>query len=272
VLPKSEAEKRGAVMTFGEKYGDVVRVVEMGGYSSEFCGGTHVARTGDIAGFLIQKESSPGAGNRRIEAVAGEAALKTLRQKLAELEELLTSAGGADAEKFSSRLQALSSAKVTAGSISSLWRSALALAADLQQHLTELRKQRKKQEVSASGAESGAVAETVVASIQIAPGGLRFAAYEAAGLSVGDLKALADKLRERDADALYLLFSPAEGESVFVIAASQAYAAGRQLQLNAVLKAAPADLGLSGGGKPEMIQGKMRATSAQVTDYFTGKA
>ncbi|AFM13218.1 alanine--tRNA ligase [Turneriella parva] len=272
VLPKSEAEKRGAVMTFGEKYGDVVRVVEMGGFSSEFCGGTHVARTGDIAGFLIQKESSPGAGNRRIEAVAGEAAVKTLRQKIAEIEELLTAAGPADAGKFSSRLQALDTAKVTAGSISSLWRSALALAADVQQHLSELRKQRKKQEVASSGAESGAIAEAVVASLQTAPGGLRFALYDAAGQTVGDLKALADKVRERDADALYLLFSSAGDESVFVIAASQAYAAARQLQLNALLKAAPAKLGLSGGGKPEMIQGKMRSTAAQVTEYFTGKA
>ena len=79
VLPKSEAEKRGAVMTFGEKYGDTVRVVEMGDFSMEFCGGTHVGSTKEIGLFLIVKENSPGAGNRRIEAVSGKHALDRLQ-------------------------------------------------------------------------------------------------------------------------------------------------------------------------------------------------
>lgn len=270
VLPKAEAEKRGAVMTFGEKYGDVVRVVEMGNFSSEFCGGTHVARTSDIAGFIIQKESSPGAGNRRIEAVAGEAAVKTLQLKFAEIEEMLNSAEAA--KEYAERLKALKEARITAGSISSLWRSSLALAADLQQYLLDLRKQRKKQEQSAAGAETGTVAESIVTTIQTASTGLRYATFRGEGMSVADLKSIADKVRERDANALYLLFSGSGDEAVFVIAASQTYAASRQLQLNALLKAAPPELGLGGGGKPEMIQGKMRSETSSVTEYFTGKA
>jgi len=81
-LLKAEAEKTGAVMNFGEKYGDVVRVVQMNDFSIEFCGGTHVKNTGEIKLFLISKESSPGAGNRRIEALSSDKAC----QKIIDLE------------------------------------------------------------------------------------------------------------------------------------------------------------------------------------------
>jgi alanyl-tRNA synthetase len=272
VLPKVEAEKRGAMMTFGEKYGDVVRVVEMGVFSSEFCGGTHVARTGDIGGFLIQKESSPGAGNRRIEAVAGDAALALLKQKFHETEELLASLDDEAAKNYLQRVQDLANERINAGSISSLWRAALALAGEVQQYLTDLRKQRKKQEQSVAGDEATAIVDSIVSAITVAGNGLRYVSHTAEGQTMGDLKGLADKLRERDAGALYLLFAPAGDECVFVIATSQAYAADRKMQLNALLKSAPADLGLGGGGKPEMIQGKMRCTPQAATGYFSGQA
>jgi alanyl-tRNA synthetase len=87
VMPIEEAKTSGAVMLFGEKYGDEVRVLDIG-TSREFCGGTHVARTGDIGVFKIYAEGGVAAGIRRIEATTGVTALAMMNSQLQELHEL----------------------------------------------------------------------------------------------------------------------------------------------------------------------------------------
>ena len=80
VLPIEEAKKKGAVAMFGEKYGDVVRVVEMGNVSMEFCGGTHLDNTAKVGLFRIKSEGSVASGVRRIEAITGKQTLAEIRR------------------------------------------------------------------------------------------------------------------------------------------------------------------------------------------------
>jgi alanyl-tRNA synthetase len=113
-MPKAEAEQRGAIAFFGDKYGDLVRVLEAGTRSIEFCGGTHVHATGDIGTIKIVSESSIGSGIRRIEAVTGEGSVALLQRderQLANAAKLLSTTSDKVLDGIESKLAELDDAR-----------------------------------------------------------------------------------------------------------------------------------------------------------------
>jgi alanyl-tRNA synthetase len=107
IMPIQQATQQGAIAMFGEKYGDQVRVVSIGDYSRELCGGTHTHRSGDLGAVSIASESGIGSGRRRIVAYAGPAAMQYLNQRLQLLETLSQKVGARNPEEAASRLDAL---------------------------------------------------------------------------------------------------------------------------------------------------------------------
>ena len=107
IMSMLQARQLGAIMMFGEKYGDQVRVVSIGGYSRELCGGTHTHHSGELGAVVIANESGIGSGKRRIVAYAGHAALAHLEDRLALLETLAERVGARTPEEIEGRLDAV---------------------------------------------------------------------------------------------------------------------------------------------------------------------
>jgi len=261
VLAKSEAEKTGAVMNFGEKYGDTVRVVSMENYSVEFCGGTHVANTGDIELFLIQKESSPGAGNRRIEALSG----TTAQEKIIEakntaimvangLRKLVTGELLSRLEKTEKEIATL---KISGTPLELVhnWHKIRKLNENLKEIETLQKKEQKKSDkptdvpaelidqIIATGENAGSI---YITAARIPEGTIPF------------MKNLADELRAKKPEGVYVLAGVAEEKWNLVIATTKTYAETNQIDLSGSVKALVASsssLKGGGGGKKELAQG-----------------
>ena len=215
---------------FGEKYGEVVRVVQVGGqpagldgYSMELCGGTHVHATGDIGQFRIVAESSVSAGIRRIEAVCGMAAWEWSQRKHGLLQTLAQRLSAAP-EEVPARIEALL------------------------EHAKKLEKDLKQK--SAESAR-GRIDEFVAKAQAV--GGVTLIAAEVGEMDADTLRGLLDGIREKQPDALIVLGGHAEGKASFVTSASEALVK-QGVHCGKLIGAVAKIAGGGGGGKPDKAQ------------------
>jgi alanyl-tRNA synthetase len=221
VLKLSEARQTGAMMIFGEKYGDVVRVVRLGP-SKELCGGTHVRRTGDIAFFKIASEESIAAGVRRIVAYTGPRAVE-LSQR--EAQELRRAAGFLKSGAFEV------AQKVEAA----------------QRRVRELERALEEASSRIAAAQSGDLA----AKAKEAGGGAKVLAARVQG-DGKSLRELADKLRDRIGKGVVALGAEADGKAILLVAVTKELTA--RVKAGDLVKEGAKLVGGSGGGKPELAQ------------------
>jgi alanyl-tRNA synthetase len=223
VLPQEEAIARGALHFFGDKYGDVVRLVSMG-ESKELCGGTHVSRTGEIGIVKVLSETGVSAGVRRIEALTGTAVLAYLREK----DRVVSS--------LAARLRVEPSLVVE---------RVERMAGDEK----SLRKELADAKVAAAAAGGGSAAAPAV----VEAGGVKILPVSADGIDPKAMRDLADKTRDKVGSGLVLL-TRADGDRVSVILAATKDVAERH-PANALLQAVLGGMGGKGGGTPTLAQG-----------------
>jgi alanyl-tRNA synthetase len=221
-LPYDEAIAAGALAFFGDKYGDKVRVLKLGEFSTELCGGTHVARSGDIGLFKIVSEGGIAAGVRRIEAVTGQGALDVVKANEAVLREVagLVKAGRDDLP-----------AKV--GQLVERTRA-------LERELTVLRRK------LASGGGRDILQEAQVVN------GIKVLAARLDGADAKALRDTADQLKSKLGSGVVVL-GAVEGDKVFLVASVTPDLAGR-LKAGEIIKPVAELVGGRGGGRPDFAQ------------------
>ncbi len=223
VTSPEEAAKAGAMALFGEKYGDKVRVIRMGEFSMELCGGTHVSRTGDIALFKIVKEEAVAGGVRRVTAVTGDAALAEFARAERTLDELAAKLNvtpadvSARVEKMADRIR------------------------ELEREVDKL----KRKLVSGDGTldigalidRSGSVAKIV---------------HRLEGADAGALRDFADRAREKLGSGVVVAASDNEGKVSLIVAATGDLKS--RVNAGAIVKEIAPLVGGKGGGKPDLAQ------------------
>ena len=223
LMGMQEALDFGAMALFGEKYGERVRVLRMGAFSTELCGGTHVHHTGDIGLFKILSEGGVAAGVRRIEAVTGQGALDHVAEEERRLDDVAGLLGG------------------NAGNVIER----------LHQLLDRQKKLERELESLKAKAAAGATADLASSAPEVA--GVRIVAARLEGLDAKGLRDAVDQLKNRLGDAVILLAS-AEGGKASLVAGVQGSALGR-VKAGELLSHVAAQIGGKGGGRPDMAQG-----------------
>ena len=245
-LPLAEAKARGAVATFGEKYGETVRVVTMGDFSMELCGGTHLDNTAKTGMFRIKSESSVASGVRRIEATTGKVSLEETRHGRTTL------------------LKAAQFFKTAPGSI--LER--------MEQQANEMKELRQAVEKFKAEASLGE-AKQVMASAK-AVGGLHIITGTRQGLDANALRTMGDFLRDKD-PAVVAVLASITGEKVSFLAVCGKEAVAKGIKAGELVKSVSAVCGGKGGGKPDSAMGggtdllKVDDALATVDDFVSSK-
>ncbi len=218
-----EAIEFGAMALFGEKYGAEVRVLKMGDFSTELCGGTHVSRTGDIGLFKIVSEAGVASGVRRIEAVTGDGALAYVadeERRLSELSHLLSSSGDDAIEK-------------------------------LRQIFDRQKKLERELESLRSKSAGSAIADLAGTATDV--DGIKVVAARLEGLDAKSLRDGVDQLKQQLGDCVVVLAGAADGR-VSLIAGVHGKALGR-IKAGHVVAHIAAQIDGKGGGRPDMAQG-----------------
>ena len=224
VMNIEDAKKTGAKALFGEKYGDTVRVVSMGDFSKEFCGGTHVANTGVITAFKIVSESGIAAGVRRIEALTGDglfAYYKDIEKQLDEAAKQLKCTPAAVNDKI----------------------------AHLQAEVKALTSENESLKAKAANDALGNVMDNV-ADVK----GMKFLGVKVADVDMNELRNLGDSLKEKLGTGVVVLASSQGADKVNLIVTATDDAVKKGVHAGNIIKACAAMVGGGGGGRPNMAQ------------------
>ncbi len=223
VMTADEAKKSGAMALFGEKYGEEVRVVSMGDFSKELCGGTHVKNTGDITAFKILSESGVAAGVRRIEALTGENVFAYYKNIEKQLE---------DAAK---------AAKATPAN----------LVEKIEHMMAEIKALNSEIESLKSKAAKEALGDVMDQVVEVK--GVKLLAASVDGVDMNGLRDLGDQLKGKLGEGVVVLASAADGKVNLVVMATDG-AMKQGAHAGNLIKAIAGKVGGGGGGRPNMAQ------------------
>ena len=230
-LPIEEAKKMGAMALFGEKYGKVVRVVDAGGWSVEFCGGTHVKNTAQIGCFKILSEASVAAGIRRIEATTGYGVLNLLDDRTAELANTAVALKANNMKDVAARAQALTA---------------------------ELKEANKQLEIAKAKLASSQIDGLFQNAVEV--DGVRIVTVYLNGTTPDTLRSMMDKLRDKEPNAVGALIGTDGSKTTLAVGVGK-NALARGLKAGALVKQIAAIAGGNGGGKPDFAMAGIRDTS-----------
>ena len=223
VMTVDEAKKTGAMALFGEKYGETVRVVSMGDFSKEFCGGTHVKNTSEIAAFKIISENGVAAGVRRIEALTGDNVFAYYRNLEKEL------------------LEAAKAAKATPATLTE----------KIEHKQAEIKALTSENESLKSKAAKEALGDVMDQIVEVK--GVKLLASAVDGVDMNGLRDLGDQLKEQLGEGVIVLASSCEGKVNLIVMATDA-AMKQGAHAGNLIRSIAGKVGGGGGGRPNMAQ------------------